>query len=130
MNHDSGGALSRFLSGVMAIKFGPGAIGRIGTVALVGLASMTLICLTFSFINIWAGVAVFGVLALFVFTFMIIAFVYAWRHPELSAMDGAQVSKIMLQKGTIRPLDGLPQPTVIAGEVIQNPLITKVEGGE
>ncbi|MNR96413.1 hypothetical protein D3C72_275680 [compost metagenome] len=129
MNFDSD-ALSRFLSGVMTVKFGPGAIGRIGTVALISVASMTLICFVIARMNVWAGLAAFGVLALFAFTFLIIAFVYAWRHPELSAMDGAQVSKVMLHQGAIRPLDGLQQPPPIVGEVIQNPLIEKLESGE
>lgn len=122
MNFDAD-ALGRFLNGMLTVKFGPGPLGKIGTIVLVGVGAMLIMASIFAFINMWAGLAVTGVMAAFIFYFLHRAFNFADRHPELSAMDGAQVTRVMMQQGSMRPLEGLAPPPPIVGEVIQNPMI-------
>lgn len=120
----NGDQVAKILGGVMSAKFGPGAIGRIGTIAKAGLVVLGLTAIVFAFVNIWAALTVAFLIVFFGFYCVHRAFSYAEKHPEISAMDGAQVAKVIQQQGSMRQLEGVPPPPpVIVGEVVENPLI-------
>lgn len=124
------GQWAKILNGVLHANFGPGAIGRIGTIARAGMVVMFLLAIAFGYKNIWVG-AVFAVLDIaFIFYCIHQSFGYAKAFPEASAMDGAQISRVLIQQGSMKPLEGLTQPSPIIGEVIENPLVQKLEASE
>ena len=121
---------AKILNGVLHATFGPGAIGRIGTIARSGMVVMLLLAVAFGYKNVWIG-AGFGVSAIvFIFYCVHRAFNYAIAFPEASAMDGAQMTRVLIQQGAMKPLEGLQQPPPIVGELIQNPLIDTLEDGQ
>lgn len=121
---------AKLLNGVLHATFGPGAIGRIGTIAMSGMGVMFLLALAFGFQNLWIGAGFGSSAVVFIFYCIHKAFSYAEEFPEAAAMDGAQISRVLIQQGAMKPLEGLTQPPPIIGEVIENPLIQNMEGSE
>lgn len=121
--------LSKVLLGVVTAKFGPGALGRIGTIAIAAFVTMTVIAGLFAFINPMFSLVIMGAEALLAFYVVHRAFNYAELHPELSAMDGTQISKIMSQQGSMKPLEGIAPPPPYIEATVQNPLIENVVTG-
>ncbi|MFC7377688.1 hypothetical protein [Brevundimonas sp. GCM10030266] len=128
MNSTEPTGWAKLLSGVLHANFGPGAIGRIGTIAKAGMVVIALLAIAFGFRNIWVGAAFAALDIAFIFYCVHQSFGYAKAFPEAAAMDGAQISRVLIQQGAMRPLEGLSQPPPIVSEVIQNPLIEKLEG--
>lgn len=114
---------AKVLLGVVSARFGPGAIGRIGTITISALVVFTLIAAIFAFINIYCSLAIVLLTMLLAFYSIDRAFRYAERHPEIAAMDGAQISKVLTQQASMKPLPGLAPPPEYATVPTQNPMI-------
>lgn len=114
--------LSKILSGVLKASFGPGAIGRIGTVVIAMMVVLAVLAVLLAFVYpiaiIGVAVAVVGV----VVTFMLLAFSYATKFPEFAAMDGSQIARVMIQDLAQKPLPGAP-PIELRAAPIENPLL-------
>lgn len=123
MTQPDGGFL-KLLNGVLQARFGPGAIGRIGTIAKSGMVVIAVLALFFGYFDVRLGAAFAMLDVIFIFYCVHRAFNYAHVFPEASAMDGAQISRVLVQQGAMRPLEGLPTPPPYAQEVIQNPMIS------
>lgn len=123
MKNDEFNPLSKILLGVMSAKFGPGVIGRIGTIAIAGMVVLTLLSGLFAIINIYISAAFGASAVVFAFYAVSKAFQYANRYPELSAMDGAQISRVLTQQGSMRMLEGLAPPPDHVVAATQNPVI-------
>lgn len=128
MTNPDGGGWTRILSGVLQAKFGPGAIGRIGTIALAGMVVIAVLTMFFGYFNIWVGAGFAGFGIIFIFYCVHRAFNYAIAFPEASAMDGAQISRVLAQQGSMRRLEGVIQPPPFTTEVIKNPLLDQEKG--
>jgi phage-related holin len=122
MNDDLG-PVAKVLMGVVSAKFGPGVIGRIGTIAIAGFVVMCLTAIVFAFIDRYIAFGCFLLMAALLFYVLHRAFNYAEKHPELSAMDGAQVTRLLTQQASQRPLDGLPPPPEFVVMTTENPMI-------
>lgn len=117
------GGFAKLLHGVLQARFGPGAIGRIGTIAKGGMVVIALLALFFGYFNLWIGAGFAALDVIFIFYCVHRAFNYAIAFPEASAMDGAQISRVLLQQGSMRTIEGIQQPPPIVDEIVQNPLI-------
>jgi hypothetical protein len=98
----------RVLEGLVKATFGPGALGRLGTVAMGAMAVVGAIGLALAFANpTFALVAIAAVLGI-VSLFLILGFSYATKYPQFAAMDGAQIVRALNQEGAMKRLPGLP----------------------
>lgn len=119
--------LSQVLLGVISAKFGPGALGRIGTIAITAFVVLTLIAGIFTFSNPTYSLAIMAVVAALAFYVVHRAFDYAEKHPELSAMTGTEITKFRAQQASMRQLEGLSPPPPHVNETIRNPLLRSGE---
>lgn len=123
MSNDDLNPVAKVLLGVVSAKFGPGAIGRIGTIAISALVVLALMATIFAFINIYFAGTIVLITAALAFYFLERSFRYAEAHPELAAMDGAQISRVLTQQASMRQLEGLPPPPPHVEVTTQNPLV-------
>lgn len=130
MKSSDSDTIAKILLGVVSAKFGPGALGRIGTIAIAAFVVLAVLAIVFAFINVYLAGAIAVLDAMLAFWVTEKAFRYAERHPELAAMDGTQVSKLMTHQASMRQLDGLAPPPTYIEATIQNPMIAGREKGE
>lgn len=123
MKHVDGDAVAKILLGVVSAKFGPGAIGRIGTIAKAALAVLALMAVVFAFVNVYLSAGTVAAVVVLSIYWIHRSFKYADDHPELAAMDGAQIQRVLTQQASMRRLEGVPPPPPFVEEVIQNPFI-------
>jgi hypothetical protein len=121
--------ISKVLLGVVSAKFGPGAIGRIGTFAIAVIVVLALLAIVFSFKNIYVAGAIAVLDVLFALYALHKVTGYAERHPELAAMDGAQISKLLTHQASMKPLEGVPPPPPYIEATVPNPMIATQEEG-
>ena len=123
MRESDTSSLAKVLQTVLAAKFGPGAIGRVGTIAMAAMVVISIPVLALVFFNpIAACVGLFLIAAIAIYTLQW-CFRYAEQHPVASAMDGAQMTRVLTQRGAIKPIEGIPPPPDFDEDLIQNPLI-------
>jgi hypothetical protein len=117
----------KVLQDIVAARFGPGALGRIGTVARAAIAGLCVLGIVTAFINpyITAGCAL--LLFVIVLDFFRRAFKYADDHPEYAAMDGTQIQKHLASQG-MKALEGLPPIPDYIDVTVENPLIEERKG--
>lgn len=111
----------------MSAKFGPGAIGRIGTIAMSAMVVLAVPIFVLAFFNAYiagAGLLLIGGIAFYTVHH---CFKYANAHPVVAAMDGAQIVKVLQQQASMKPLEGLPPPPSEVGQLIQNPLVQEMD---
>lgn len=116
-------SIAKILIGVVTAKFGPGAIGRIGSIAIAGSVIVGLVAIVFAIIDIRYAVALPFFIILIIGYAIHRSFKYAEDHPELAAMDGAQISRLLTQQAAMRQIEGIPNPPEYVEATTQNPLI-------
>lgn len=106
----------------MSAKFGPGAIGRIGTIAMSAMVVLAVPIFVLAFSNPYiAGLGLLLICGIAIYT-LHQCFKYANAHPVVAALDGAQMTRVLQQQASMRSLEGLPPPPSELRELVQNPL--------
>ena len=89
--------LGKVLEGVVKATFGPGTIGRIGTVMIAALVCLSAVILALAFTKPLYAIIALGGVALLLFYFLHRVFNFADRNPGYAAMDGAQITRHMMR---------------------------------
>ncbi len=111
----------KVLQGIVKATFGPGALGRIGTVVLGAVVCLTLLGVMAGFIKPLYLMFIAGMIFATVIAFLLMAFRYAEIHPQFAAMDGAQMTKYLITSVATKNMPG--QPSIDFTELpIANPL--------
>ena len=121
-------SLGKILQGVLSAKFGPGAIGRVGTIAMAAMVVLAVPILALAFVAPYValvGLLLIGGIAIYTLSW---CFRYAEMNPVVAALDGSQITKILHQQATMRPLEGIPPPPAIVDSLTQNPTLEDTEG--
>jgi hypothetical protein len=98
----------RVLEGLTKTTFGPGAIGRIGTVIIAVCVCIVVLGLPLAFAYPWFALIALLVIGGVGFAFMIFGFHYADKHPQWAAMDGSQITKVMTHSPAVKRVGGMP----------------------
>jgi hypothetical protein len=115
-------ALGRFVN----IRHGPGAIGRIATVVLTAVVILGFIGVAVAIRSTgpWLLLVVVVAIVVLPVIFMLRAFQYADRYPQFAAMDGAQITRLLMQDGAMKQVAGVP-PIELAARPIENPALSE-----
>jgi hypothetical protein len=107
--------VTKVLGGVVKASFGPGALGRLGTVFRTVVVCLTLIGLPLAYFQSNLVVLPLVGIILLAWDFLRRGFKYVDQHPAYAAMDGAQITKVLTQDSALKNLPGvidLPFETV------------------
>ena len=90
-------SIGKFLGTLAKATFGPGALGRIGTVMIVTALAFSLPAIVLAYTQPLYAIAALVIVALLVGYFLHRAFNFADRNPGYAAMDGAQITRHMMR---------------------------------
>jgi hypothetical protein len=117
---------ARTLQGVVRATFGPGALGRLGTVAIAAMVLLCVLGLAFVVVRPDFALLMAAAILIVVVLFIVRGFAYADRYPQFAAMDGAQITRVMTKDVGIKSLPGAPIIDLDA-PLIENPELTEID---
>jgi hypothetical protein len=111
------------IGGAFRVRFGGGAVGRLGQITIWGTALLVIISIVVvirdpSFIP-WAIGAPFVIVVLG----LLVAFVYSLRHPQYAALGDAQMERIMRHDQTAKERRDGDFQNLDSVTLIDNPLL-------
>jgi hypothetical protein len=116
------------LGAVVRGKFGPGALGRLGTVVNVGVvmtgAVAVVMAITHPEYAFYIVCGIFGLLAIF----LIAGFSYALIHPEAATMDSSDFTRVRLKE--LGAKDVPPRLIAERSHPIENPMVIEASAAE